>query len=272
MCSMPKRIPLLLCLSSAFFAVAPTSAFAQQGHDANVSSSTDSADYAALPDAPVPNGDAAGLPADSPVKPTQAGVERTKPTSRFATVVEPDETTKVLTAKEKFQYSFIEQATVYAAGSYLLSAGWEQLLDSDPKYNNNSWDAFGKRLGWAVVRQTSQAVFTDGVFASAFHQDPRYYRKGGSLSDFWPRAGYVCARVLTKRQDSGKMAPNYSLFVGYAAASALTMAYYPSVSATWPKTWEGYGYSVLANAGGNAIQEFLPDTKRLLFSRFRHKD
>ena len=177
-----------------------------------------------------------------------------------------------MTPKEKFQYSFMEQATVYAAGSYLLSAGWEQLLDSDPKYDNNSWDAFGKRLGWAVVRQSSQAVFTDGLFASVFHQDPRYYRKGGGLEQFWPRAGYVLSRVVTKRMDSGKMAPNYSLFAGYAAASALTMAYYPSVSATWPKTWEGYGYSILANAGGNALQEFLPDTKRILFSRFRHKD
>lgn len=267
---MPKRIPLLLCLLSVFVSVAFKPAFALQGHDANVSSSTDSADYAALPDAPEPTGDAAGLPADSSVKPTQPGVERTKPASRFASVIEPDETTKVLSVGEKFQYSFKEQVTVYAAGSYLLSAGWEQLLNSDPKYGNNSWDAFGRRLGLSVIRQSSQSVFTDGLFASLFHQDPRYYRKGGP--DFWPRAQYVVARVVTKRQDSGRMAPNYSLLVGYAAASALTMAYYPSVSATWPKVWEGYGYSVFANAGGNAVQEFWPDTKRMLFSRLRHKD
>lgn len=269
---MLKRISLLALLSAVFVGVAPFSATAQQGHDANISASSDSADYAALPDAPEPSGDAVGLPSDTAsVKPTKPGVERTKPVSRFATVVEPDEITQVMTVKEKFQYAFLEQATVYAAGSYLLSAGWEQLLDSDPKYDNNSWDAFGKRLGWAVVRQSSQAVFTDGLFASAFHQDPRYYRKGGGLEDFWPRTGYVISRVVTRRLDSGKMAPNYSLFAGYAAASALTMAYYPSVSATWPKVWEGYGYSILANAGGNALQEFLPDTKRILFSRFRKK-
>jgi hypothetical protein len=269
---MPKRISLSLFLSAIFFSFVSLSALAQNGHDAITSASNDAAVYAALPDAPEPGGDGQDTQPNIAAKPTQPGVQRTKVTPRFATVVEPDETTKVLTVKEKFQYSFLEQATVYAAGSYLLSAGWEQLLDSDPKYDNNSWDAFGKRLGWSVVRQSSQAVFTDGLFASMFHQDPRYYRKGGPLSDFWPRAGYVCARVLTKRMDSGKMAPNYSLFAGYAAASALTMAYYPSVSATWPKTWEGYGYSVLANAGGNAVQEFLPDTKRILFSRFRKKD
>jgi hypothetical protein len=268
---MLKRFSLVVFLSGVFVGLAPYSATAQQGHDANVLASADAADYAALPDAPEPAADVLGSPQESAVKPTQAGVARTKPVGRFATVVEPDESTKVMTVGDKFQYSFIEQATAYAAGSYLLSAGWEQLLDSDPKYDNNSWDAFGKRLGWAVVRQTSQAVFTDGLFASAFHQDPRYYRKGGGLEDFWPRAGYVLSRVVTKRMDSGKMAPNYSLFAGYAAASALTMAYYPSVSATWPKTWEGYGYSILANAGGNALQEFLPDTKRLLFSRFRNK-
>ncbi len=269
---MSKRISFSLILSAIFFAVASVSASAQQGHDANISVSSDAAEYAALPDAPEPTGDAIGLPSDSSVKPTQPGVERTKPSSRLASVIEPDETTKVLTVGEKFQYSFKEQITVYAAGSYLLSAGWEQLLDSDPKYDNNSWDAFGRRLGISVIRQSSQAVFTDGLFASLFHQDPRYYRRGGGLAEFWPRAGYACARVLTKRQDSGKMAPNYSLFAGYAAASALTMAYYPSVSATWPKTWAGYGYSVLANAGGNAVEEFWPDTKRILFSRLHRKD
>lgn len=267
-----KRISLLVFLSAISVAVAPSSASAQQGHDANISASSDAAEYALLPDAPQPTAEVLGSPQESSVKPTEAGVARTKPVGHFATVIEPDEITRIMTPKEKFQYSFVEQATVYAAGSYLLSAGWEQLLNSDPIYDNNSWDAFGKRLGWAVVRQTSQAVFTDGLFASAFHQDPRYYRRGGGLSEFWPRAGYVLSRVVTKRQDSGKMAPNYSLFAGYAAASALTMAYYPSVSATWPKVWEGYGYSVLANAGGNALQEFLPDTKRLLFSRLHHKD
>ena len=265
-----KRISLFLSLSAAFFALSFASALAQEGHDASISTSNEAADYAALPDAPQPN-DGIDSPANSPVKPTVPGVARTKPAPRFAQSIEPDETTKVLTVKEKFQYSFVEQVSPYAVGSYLLSAGWEQLLDSDPKYDNNSWDAFGRRLGISVVRQTSQAVFTDGVFASLFHQDPRYYRMGGNdLSNFWPRAGYVCARVLTKRQDNGKMAPNYSLLLGYAAASALTMAYYPSVSATWPKTWEGYGYSVLANAGGNAVHEFLPDATRILFHRHDH--
>jgi hypothetical protein len=260
-----KRISLSLSLSSIFFAITFTTAYAEHGHDANVSSSADAADYASLPDAPQPS-DTPASPAN--VKSTVPGVARTKPASRFATVIEPDESTKVLTVKEKFQYSFIEQVSPFAVGSYLLSAGWEQLLDSDPKYPPNNAEAFGKRLGISVVRQSSQAVFTDGVFASLFHQDPRYYRMGGNdLSNFWPRAGYVCARVLTRRQDSGKIAPNYSLLLGYAAASALTMAYYPSISATWPKTWEGYGYSVLANAGGNAVHEFWPDAKRILFHR-----
>ena len=192
---------------------------AQEGHDASISTSNEAADYAALPDAPQPN-DGIDSPANSPVKPTVPGVVRTKPAPRFAQSIEPDETTKVMTVKEKFQYSFVEQVRPYAAGSYLLSAGWEQLLDSDPKYDNNSWDAFGRRLGIGVVRQSSQAVFTDGFLLRLFHQDPRYYRRGGDdLSNFWPRAGYVFARVADQSgMDYGKMAPNYSLFAGYAAA------------------------------------------------------
>ena len=62
---MLKRISLLAFLSAIFAAVAPFSATAQQGHDANISASSDAADYAALPDAPEPSGDAVGLPSDT---------------------------------------------------------------------------------------------------------------------------------------------------------------------------------------------------------------
>ena len=122
-----KRISLFLSLSAAFFALSFASALAQEGHDASISTSNEAADYAALPDAPQPN-DGIDSPANSPVKPTVPGVARTKPAPRFAQSIEPDETTKVLTVKEKFQYSFVEQVSPYAVGSYLLSAGWEQLL------------------------------------------------------------------------------------------------------------------------------------------------
>jgi hypothetical protein len=235
---------------------------AQTGHVASITPVNNADVISALPDAPQPVGDT-GPPLNAADKST-APVAATKPAGRYQVCIDPNETTKVLSNKEKFAYSFREQVSAYAGASMLISAGWEQLLDSDPKYGTDA-AAFGKRLGIAAVRQTSQAVFTDGVFAPVFHQDPRYYRK--VYGSFWERSGYVVKRVLVKRQDSGKEAPNYSLLLGYASASALTMAYYPAESAKWSNTAEGYGLSVLANVGGNAVHEFWPD-----FVQFFHHD
>lgn len=233
---------------------------AQQGHLDALPAPAKVAAVVALPDAPQSALEAAPDAANPAVPP----VQRTVPAKRFAKSIDPEETTKTLTPKDKLAFSFGEQASTYSAASMLFGAGWEHLLDSNPKYGTNA-EAFGKRLGVAAIRQTSQAFFTDGVFANVFHQDPRYYRKGsGSLRS---RALYAGSRVVITRQDSGTSAPNYSLFFGHAATSALTMAYYPAASAKWSTTAGGYGFSMLANAFGNAVHEFGPDVTRIVFHR-----
>ena len=44
-----------------------------------------------------------------------------------------------------------------------------------PKYGHDA-GAFGEKFGAAMLRSASVRVFSDGIFATAFHQDPRYYR------------------------------------------------------------------------------------------------
>ncbi len=95
-----------------------------------------------------------------------------------------------LTVADKLKLSFQEQLTPFALVSTVFAASWEQLVNSNPKYGSNS-TAFAQRVGAAALRQTSQAVLSDGVFASVFHQDPRYYRlAGGSLG----KEGFLCSK------------------------------------------------------------------------------
>jgi hypothetical protein len=184
----------------------------------------------------------------------------------LAKYIDTNEQTARLSPKEKLELSGWEQLQPYSFGTQILAAGWEQLFNSNPKYGTDK-AGFGERLGAAFIRQNSQAILSDGVFAAAFRQDPRYYRKGSG--SFMGRIFYSASRVLVTRTDAGNETTNTSQLVGYAGAAALTMTYYPAVSATWSNTAQGYGISLAGAALGNEVHEFLPDLKRRVFHRHR---
>jgi hypothetical protein len=174
----------------------------------------------------------------------------------FAKYIGPGQAPQRLSAGDKFKLAGHEQLQPYSFFTQALAAGWEHLLDSNPKFGTDK-AGFGERLGAAALRQSSQSFFTDGLFASAFHQDPRYYRKGkGKIVG---RIVYAATRVAVTRGDSGISEPNYAAFAGHAATGALTMTYYPAVSATWRGTAEGYSLSFVGTMLGYEVHEFVPD-------------
>jgi hypothetical protein len=220
-----------------------------------------------LPDAPQPRISSGSTTEWS----QQPGQSLRNPSShyapRLARYIQPDQLTRRLSSKEKLELGVHEQIRPYALTTQLMAAGWEQLINSNPKYGTDS-AAFGERLGAASIRQNSNALLSDGVFPALFHQDPRYYRLGSGKIGH--RILYSASRILVTRTDSGDPAPNYSRFAGAAAVYAMTMTYYPAVSATWPKTARSYGVSLLTGALGNELHEFVPDLIHLV--RHRHQD
>jgi hypothetical protein len=219
-----------------------------------------------LPDAPQPTATApaAVQPASFQAGQPYSSSAPLTPAPRLAKYIDPDQQTARLSAKEKLELSGWEQLQPWSFGTQILAAGWEQLLNSNPKYGTDK-AGFGERLGAAAIRQDSQAILSDGVFAAAFREDPRYYRKGsGKLMD---RVLYSASRVLITRTDAGNETANYSQLVGYGGAAALTMTYYPAVSATWSNTAEGYAISLAGTALGNEVHEFAPDLIHIVFHR-----
>ena len=169
-----------------------------------------------------------------------------------------------LTVSEKLKLSFQEQFTPFALASMVFAAGWEQLVNSNPKYGTNS-TAFAERVGAAAVRQTSQAVLSDGVFASAFHQDPRYYREAnGTLAK---RIFYAASRTFRSRSDAGDPELNYSLLFGHATAQALTLTYYPDRSQSGRVAITGFAWSLVGSMLGNQYHEFWPDVLQAILQR-----
>jgi hypothetical protein len=242
---------LLLCLP----ALSGTHALADEASDA--------AQPASLPDAPTPTADA--QESAQPATATTSGSKTTSfiydltklgPRRADLKTVAPGQVVAPLSAGEKVKLSLLEQIEPYAFVADLFVAGYQQLRDSDPKYGTDG-GAFGQRLGAQVIRHASQGIFSDGLAAAAFHQDPRYYRLGTGRFDH--RIYYALRRTWQTRTDSGAPQINYSLLVGNAGAAALTAAYYPSVSVTASKVAAGYGWSLFGTMVGNQYHEFWPD-------------
>jgi hypothetical protein len=209
----------------------------------------------ALPDAPQ-----AQQPAQ-PFAPSarQMAVGPLPPERRYAQTIEPGRSAQPLSAPEKVVFSFTEIARPITLLPALYSASYEQLFNSDPKYGHDA-GAFGEKFGASMLRSASVRVFSDGIFAAAFHQDPRYYRIGqGNIV----RRGLLSARqAIIRRGDDGTDQFNYSGILGRAAAAALTTTYYPEPSVTGKVVGLTFVTSIATDAGGDLVLEFLPNIIR----------
>lgn len=188
-----------------------------------------------------------------------------KPARRFHRVVRTDEYAEPLTVRGKLELSIMCRLTLSSVGSTLLSAGWSQMLDSRPHYGTDS-GAFGERLGAAAIKQTSQSFFNYGVFASAFHDDPRYYVVGPSKPIVNRALRSALATVVT-RKDNGNPAINWPNFAGDAVATALTNFYYPKEDHGFAKSADAFATSLATSILSNEVNEFTGDLFRLV----RHK-
>jgi hypothetical protein len=178
---------------------------------------------------------------------------------RYAQVIEPGQATETFSPPDKIIFSLTEVARPITLIPSLYSSGWEQIFLTDPKYGSDA-GAFAERFGAAMLRSTSVRVFSDGIFASAFHQDPRYYRVAHGSA--FHRALFSARQALVRRSDSGDDEFNYSGVLGRAAAAALTTTYYPSPSVTGRVVGLTFATSMATDAGGNLVLEFLPSVIR----------
>jgi hypothetical protein len=232
----------------------------------------------ALPDAPTP--DAATLSASSSTSADAA--QQTAPQStrqpqqihgiggllyprpgKYSTVVQPEETFHPLSPGEKMIYSIRESVSPGELTVVVLDAGFNHLINGDPKYGSDS-TAFLQRMGAIGLRQATMHVIGDGIYASVFHQDERYFRKGPG-TPFKSRAKYVLASIFLSRGNNGNTEFDASGILGRATGSALTMAYYPSPSANGRVVAKTFGFSLLGELGANTCLEFWPDVWLHLF-------
>jgi hypothetical protein len=162
-----------------------------------------------------------------------------------------------ITARDKVVIGIRDLYNPLNFAAIILTAGYEQALNGEPNYGVDR-GAFGQRLGAAGIRETTQGVFTDSVFAPLLHEDPRYYVEGAQYG-FFHRTIYAATRPLITRTDSGHRSVNGALLLGYAASSALTYTYYPEINRNFKDTASTFGGAIGGAALGFFVSEFSSD-------------
>jgi hypothetical protein len=172
-------------------------------------------------------------------------------------LIQPGETATPMTVPNKIVSGFKSSLSLFSATGWVAAAGWEQLTNGSPNYGTDA-GAFGQRLGAATIRGISEGVFSKSLFAPLFHEDPRYYVMGKG-HPFFKRIVYAATRSIITRTDSGRATPNFSLFTGNAAGSALTTTYYPNKNTGFKEVAQTFGGSIGGSSIGFVVDEFIID-------------
>lgn len=169
------------------------------------------------------------------------------------TVKDPDAVLPPLTTKQKysifwhrtFDPSFPLEAAIFAGAS--------QAVDYSPHYGQG-WGPFAQRFGSYAGSIAASSLFTDAVLASAFHQDPRYFRKG--RGSFRSRLWWAVESEVWTHNDNGTMGFNTAGILGFGMSTALTNVWYPRQSVTFGDTMSRYAVKVGISVMLNVVQEF----------------
>ena len=201
---------------------------------------------------------------DAPTVPTR-DLESTSvlvPARKYHRVVRPYEEAGPLTGFDKIKLSIISRATVGEVAGTAWAAGWSQWRNSRPHYGTDT-EAFEKRLGALALKQTSQSFFTYGVYAAAFHDDPRYYVMGPTEKPV-KRLIWSAERTIFTQKDDGSPAINWPKLAGIATSTALTTAYYPAVDHGFGNESKAFAMSLATSILNDELHEFGGDVIHMI--------
>lgn len=133
-------------------------------------------------------------------------------------------------------------------------AGAEQYNGNYPGFGPGL-QGYGKRYAAAYASDFTSHMLGSAVFASMFHQDPRYFYKGTGTG--WQRTRYALSAAVMARTDDGKWRPAYAHLLGNFVAGGISNFYYPGTDRGVGLTLTNSLVNTAANAGSNLIREFV---------------
>lgn len=179
-----------------------------------------------------------------------------------------EEPPQLHTVRDHWNLFISETLSPLSAAGTIFNASFSQVTHSDPRYGSNA-TAYAQRIGASAADIGTQNFFGDFLIASAFHEDPRYFRRGNQYG-FWNRFGYAVSRAFVIRTDSAHSSFNWDNVLGSAMSTGFSNLYYPPRSKTGSAMLIHFGTDVADNGFVNLAPEFWPDFRRKVFGRYRH--
>jgi hypothetical protein len=167
-----------------------------------------------------------------------------------------------LATREKFVVAMHDSVDY---SSFLLVAG----LAGKGLYSNaipslgHGAAGFGRYYWREFADQVSGTFFTEAIFPTLTHEDPRYYTLG--KDGFFKRATYAITRTVITKNDRGANEFNLSELGGNASEAALSNFYYPSSERGFSNTAKNFATQTVITAAANVLKEFWPDIRTNLF-------
>jgi Carboxypeptidase regulatory-like domain len=159
-----------------------------------------------------------------------------------------------LNTKQKFSLSAREIFDPVSLLGVAATAGIQQANNSFAGYGQGA-AGYGKRFAAALADNVIGSLMSQAVFASMFHQDPRYFYQGsGSVKS---RLIHALSWPFIARGDNGRPVPSYSSLLGDVAAGAISNLYYPPANRGAGLLFTNFGVDVARRAGEALVQEFV---------------
>ena len=173
------------------------------------------------------------------------------------------QTAESLDVTSKLEY---HAKCAFGPAAVLGDAAYAAILQADnaPMEWKQGAEAYGKRLGTMVAWSGIRNGLAFGL-DSSLHQDPRYYRAGGS--GFWRRSGHALREtMLTHTDRGGETLSAWRIGSAYGSAFLSNLWYPDRLNNARLGFIQGsvtLGFDLMGNLG----KEFWPDVKRKVLHR-----
>lgn len=159
-----------------------------------------------------------------------------------------------LTSKQKLSLSAHDAFDWASFAAVSVGAGAEQATNAFKGYGQGA-AGYGKRWGALFATARSNDLLSHYVFASLFHQDPRYFYQGSGTKK--SRLLHALSYAVVARGDNGKSMPNYTYILGDICSGALSNAYYPPANRGAGLVFTNAAIALAARAGQGVLEEFI---------------
>jgi hypothetical protein len=122
---------------------------------------------------------------------------------------------------------------------------------------------FGRYYWREFTDQVSGTFFTEAIFPTLTHEDPRYSTLG--KDGFFRRASYALCRTFITKNDHGTNEFNVSKIGGNASETALSNLNYPAAERGFGKSAKNFATQIVVTAGANVLKEFWHDIRKYVF-------